>query len=119
MLLIAATPLARSLPDLVQPGVNPVVTKIAEKYNKTPAQVSLRWLIDTGVAPIPSAKLLKYQTENLAIFDFHLTANEINALRKVVAPCRGAANLGLNKCWADPAQIFCNDIATGRSFHCP
>lgn len=115
----AATPLARSLPALVQPGADPVVSRIAAKHNRTEAQVSLRWLVDKGIAPIPSAKSRKFQQENLAIFDFTLSDAEVTELSKVVAPCRGAPNLGLNKCWADPSQIMCNDPLTGRMFHCP
>jgi diketogulonate reductase-like aldo/keto reductase len=42
ILLQAASPLARSIDPLVKPGADPTVTKIAQKYNKSCAQVSLR-----------------------------------------------------------------------------
>ena len=46
----AATPLGRSMPDLVKPGADPLVTSIAQKYKKSPAQVSLRFLLDKASA---------------------------------------------------------------------
>ena len=49
----AATPLARSLPTTVKVGGDPVVSALAKKYSKSPAQISLRFLIEKGVAMIP------------------------------------------------------------------
>ena len=114
----AASPLSRSLPALVKPGVNPVVSAIAQKHGKSPAQVALRWLIEKGVSPIPSASSLAYQKENLEIFDFSLSDADVVSLAKLALPCRGAAADGLQKCWADPAVIMCSD-ENGRMFHCP
>jgi diketogulonate reductase-like aldo/keto reductase len=57
----AASPLARSMPALVKPGANDVVTAIATKYNKAPAQVALRFLLEKGVAIIPSTNNMTYQ----------------------------------------------------------
>ncbi len=114
----AATPLARSLPALVELGADKIVTQIAEKYKKSPAQVSLRYLVDRGIAPIPSAHTAQFQRENLDIFDFSLDADEVKALGAVVANCRGSAALGLTKCWADPNTMMCR-YANGSTFHCP
>lgn len=114
----AATPLARSLPALVQVGGDPTVSAIAKKYSKSPAQVALRFLIEKGVAMIPSAASAAYQTENLDIFDFELTSDEVASLGRVAAPCRGNPADGLAKCWADPGDMMCGS-ADGRMFHCP
>jgi diketogulonate reductase-like aldo/keto reductase len=57
----AATPLARSLPALVKPGSNELITSIATKYKKSPAQVALRFLLEKGVAIIPSTTDPSYQ----------------------------------------------------------
>lgn len=119
VLVQAATPLARSLPALVKPGGNEVVTAIANKYHKTPAQVSLRFLIEVGVSPIPSAHSAKYQKENLDIFDFNLTQAEVRSLGAVAVSCRGNPADGLHKCWADPGDMMCVDPASGRMAHCP
>tara|TARA_B110000208_G_scaffold31736_1_gene41777 strand:- start:7 stop:393 length:387 start_codon:yes stop_codon:yes gene_type:complete len=119
IVLQAATPLARSLPSLVEAGVEPVISGIATKYNKSVAQVALRFLIEKGVAPLASAHSVKYQTENLNIFDFKLTAEEVVSLSLLTNMCRGKACDGLAKCWADPGTMMCSDLKTGRSFHCP
>lgn len=114
----AATPLARSLPALVKVGGNPTVSAIAKKYGKTPAQVSLRFLIEKGVTMVPSATSAEYQAENLDIFGFELTEEEVAELGQVSAPCRGNPADGLAKCWADPGDMMCG-TPEGRMFHCP
>lgn len=119
ILVQAATPLARSLPDLVQLGVNAVISAIATKYHKSPAQVSLRYLLEIGVSPIPSAHSAQFLTEDINIHDFKMTADEVKALGQIAVPCRGAPNMGLMKCWADPNSMMCTDSTTGRMFHCP
>jgi diketogulonate reductase-like aldo/keto reductase len=118
ILVQAATPLARSLPQLVKLGADPTVSTLAAKYKKSPAQVALRFLLELGVAPIPSAKTLAYQLENLDVFDFALTPAETAALGKLTFPCRGNAADGLQKCWADPSSMMCQ-YANGSTFHCP
>lgn len=52
------------------------VKAIAEKYNKTPAQIGLRYLHELGVTPIPKSVRKQRMAENIGIFDFSLTDNE-------------------------------------------
>jgi diketogulonate reductase-like aldo/keto reductase len=59
---------------------DPVVTKIAAAHRKTPAQVVLRWGVQRGTAVIPKATGEAHLAENLAIFDFALTAAEMDAI---------------------------------------
>lgn len=54
--------------------------QIGEKYNKTGAQVILRWLIQKNIPVIPKASSEKHLRENINIFDFSLTAEEISQL---------------------------------------
>lgn len=61
---------------------NPEVLKIAEVYGKTPAQVLLRFLIQSKVATIPKSTNPGRLRENLDVFDFALTDKEMDALRK-------------------------------------
>ena len=56
------------------------ILSIAEKYQKTPAQVLLRWNIQQGIIPIPKSKNPDRLRENIDIFDFSLKAEDINAL---------------------------------------
>lgn len=62
---------------------HPVLTKIGQKYGKTAAQVALRWNIQREVVIIPKTTHRNRMEENLAIWDFNLTEEEmaeINAL---------------------------------------
>lgn len=82
------------------------------------AQISLRFLLEKGIAAIPSASTAVYMLENLNVHDFGLTVEETVALSKLAIPCRGDNSLGLQKCWADPAVMICMH-ANGSQFHCP
>ena len=58
----------------------PTVLSLAEKYGKTPAQVLLRFLTQKGIAVIPRSTRPEHIRENLALFDFALTASEMAVL---------------------------------------
>ena len=57
------------------------VKEIASKYGKTPAQVLLRFLVQSDVAVIPKSVHEERIRENIDIFDFELTADEIETLK--------------------------------------
>ncbi|MDO4649714.1 MAG: aldo/keto reductase [Eubacteriales bacterium] len=57
------------------------VKAIAAKYGKTPAQVLLRFLTQCGVAVIPKSVHEERIKENINIFDFTMTEEELNSLR--------------------------------------
>ena len=62
-----------------------VFTRLAEKYNKSNAQIILRWHIQSGHIIIPGSRNPEHIKDNANIFDFELTndeMNEINALDK-------------------------------------
>lgn len=56
---------------------DPVITKLAEKYGKSPAQIVLRWQIDTGFVVFPKSSKPARVKENFEISGFSLTADEI------------------------------------------
>ncbi|HEC2184063.1 TPA: aldo/keto reductase [Staphylococcus delphini] len=58
----------------------PVLKQLSSKYDKTVAQVILRWHIQNGVMPIPKATSSKRQLENFDIFDFHITDEDLQAI---------------------------------------
>ncbi len=58
----------------------PAVLALAQKYGKTPAQVLLRFLIQMGIAVIPRSTKPEHIRENIALFDFALTADEMAQL---------------------------------------
>ena len=70
---------------------NPVLAKIAAKYDHTPAQVCLRWEIQQGILPLPKSVHKERMAENTKLFDFELTEDEmdiIGALRKLGGQCK-------------------------------
>lgn len=56
------------------------IVKIANAHQKTPTQVILRWHVQLGTLPIPKAASKKHQLENLTIFDFTLSDEELNSI---------------------------------------
>lgn len=56
---------------------HPVVKRIAAKYNKTVAQIVLRWQLEVGNIAIPKSATFERLEQNLNVFDFALTANEV------------------------------------------
>jgi diketogulonate reductase-like aldo/keto reductase len=58
----------------------PILKEIAEKYGKTPAQVVLRWDIQRGIVVIPKSSNLSRQKENLDIFDFELSEEDMKRI---------------------------------------
>ena len=62
---------------------DPVIKRIAEAHGKTPAQVILRWHIQEGFSVIPGASNPDYIKENIQIFDFKLTDEEMTQMRSL------------------------------------
>ncbi|WP_276951596.1 aldo/keto reductase [Helicobacter rodentium] len=55
---------------------NPTLKNIAQKYNKTPAQAVLRFLIEQGISVIPKTSKKHRMIENLNVFDFYLSVED-------------------------------------------
>lgn len=71
------------------PLTDPVITDLATKYGKTPAQVLLRWHIEHGFCVIPKSVKPHRIAENFDVFDFTLTAEEIAAIDALDTGVRG------------------------------
>lgn len=56
---------------------NPVLTEIGAKYGKTVAQVILRWHLQRGVVVIPKSTHVERMQENLNVFDFTLSDDDM------------------------------------------
>lgn len=61
----------------------PLLKKIANKYNKTIVQIVLRWHIQNGVIPLVRSLNPQRQLENISIFDFQLTSQEISEIDSI------------------------------------
>lgn len=83
VVLEAYSPLVRgerSHEKLLQP--------LVKKYGKTPAQVLLRWSLQKGFVPLPKSVTPSRIDENAEVFDFELTADEMESLETgEYAPC--------------------------------
>ena len=59
---------------------NEIIVGIAKTHNKTPAQIILRWHLQTGNIAIPGSTNPAHILENISIFDFELTKEEMQKL---------------------------------------
>ena len=62
---------------------NPIVTNIASKYHKSTAQVILKWHVQMGFIVIPGSKNVDHIKDNIDIFDFSLSQDDMNQIAKL------------------------------------
>jgi 2,5-diketo-D-gluconate reductase A len=74
----AWSPFAEGMNDIFK---NAVLSAIGAKYNKTIAQVILRWLTQRGVVAIPKSGRKERIIENFNIFDFRLSDEDIRSIQ--------------------------------------
>jgi diketogulonate reductase-like aldo/keto reductase len=68
---------------------DPVIAQIAEAHGKTPAQVMLRWGLQHGRSVIPKSTKAHRIAENIDVFDFELTADQLSAIDGLETGRRG------------------------------
>jgi diketogulonate reductase-like aldo/keto reductase len=88
LIFMAYCPLARG-------GIfnDPVLGEIAKARGRTIAQIALRWLIQQDiVAPIPRSGDAKHMRESLEVFDFTLSADEMQRIHALKRPDGRIAN---------------------------
>jgi diketogulonate reductase-like aldo/keto reductase len=80
------SPLGRSVREAAarssggDPLADPTIVRLAETYGKTPAQVVLRWHLGHGLVVIPKSFRPERIAENIDVFDFELSADEVEAI---------------------------------------
>lgn len=89
-------PLGQGRDDLF---THPVLTAVADAHGKSVAQVVLRWLIQREVVVIPKSSRPQRMAENLDVFDFSLTAQEMT---RIAALDTGASTAFDHR---DPASV--------------
>jgi aryl-alcohol dehydrogenase-like predicted oxidoreductase len=60
-----------------------LLNQMGEKYDRTPAQVALNWLIAQGVVPIPGAKTAQQAQQNAGALGWSLSAEEVAQVEQV------------------------------------
>jgi len=78
--VVAYSPVARMHDKLIG---NFILTELAKKYGKTVTQIILRWDYQCGVITIPKTQQVKRLLENIEIFDFELSSDEILAIDSI------------------------------------
>ena len=68
------------------PFEEPVVVDAAQRHGVTPGQVILRWQVQRGLLPIPKSKTPERQAQNLDVFGFELTGEEMSAITALGRP---------------------------------
>jgi diketogulonate reductase-like aldo/keto reductase len=62
---------------------NPILTKYAEKYGKSVAQISLRFLVQKGIIPLVKSSSMERMKQNEDIFDFEITPEDMSILNNM------------------------------------
>jgi diketogulonate reductase-like aldo/keto reductase len=78
MALVAYSPVAKGKVKAVE-----ALAKIGARYGKSAAQVSLRWLMQQNVVAIPRTSKVERLSENIAIFDFSLSDQEMDEIYRM------------------------------------
>lgn len=81
MAVTAYSPIARG-----RAGGDKVLARIGRAHKKTAAQVSLRFLVQQGAVVIPRSSKVERLSENLDIFNFVLTEEEMDEIRSLASP---------------------------------
>ena len=75
------------------------LARIGERYRKTAAQVCLRWLVQQNVAAIPRTSKLERLSENLDVFDFELSDEEMSRISTMGSPDGRLTDYGFAPKW--------------------
>ena len=79
---------------------DPAITALAAKYDRTPAQIILRWHIQQGRSVIPKSQRPERIRENIAIFDFALESVDVDSISALDTGQRGGPDpeaVGINR----------------------
>ena len=60
-----------------------VMLGLAEKYNRSVPQITLRWHLQNGVVPIPKSSNIERIKENLNILDFEISEEDMKLIDKL------------------------------------
>lgn len=69
----------------------PFLNELAKKYNKSPAQIMLRWCVQQGLVVLPKSKTPERIKQNIKIFDFELFPSDMEKLKDL--------NTNFRTCW--------------------
>ena len=92
--LVAYSPIAKGRIKSDQ-----TLAAIGHAHRKTPAQVCLRWLVQQNVSAIPRTSRVERLSENIEIFDFELSADEMDRIGRLASPKGRLTDFGFAPKW--------------------
>lgn len=92
--VVAYCPIARG-----QVKNDEIIAEIARRHGQTPAQISLRWLVQQGVGAIPRTSKIERLSENLDVFDFALSEDEMTTIAAMGSPKGRICNYAFSPAW--------------------
>jgi len=97
--VVAYCPLGRPDPERKVPQYiyGKAIKKLAHKYGRTPAQLTLRYVLQIGAYPIPRATKTEHLLENFTIFDFIISKEDMLVMDSFNGKCRLLPFRQLNK----------------------
>ena len=78
----------------------------AANHGVSPMQVSLRWSLQRGVAVVPKARDAAHQEDNLRLFGFALSHDEMAALNALDGGAEAAASREVAAVRGDPRSVY-------------
>ena len=81
--IMAWGPLAQGASDLLSDSV---LIALAERYHKTVQQIALRYLVQRSIIAIPKSTHVERMKQNLDVFDFSLTLDDMESIRPLDKP---------------------------------
>jgi 2,5-diketo-D-gluconate reductase B len=75
------------------------LAQVGRTYGKTAAQVCLRWLVQQNVSAIPRTSKIERLSENIDIFDFALSADEMALISRMGSPTGRLTDFGFAPKW--------------------
>jgi diketogulonate reductase-like aldo/keto reductase len=94
MALVAYNPLAKG-----RIKNDRALQRIGDRYRKTSAQIGLRWLVQQGVAAIPRTSRLERLSENIEIFDFELSDEDMQEISAMGSSSGRLTDFGFAPKW--------------------
>ena len=92
--LVAYSPIAKG-----RIKTDETLAQIGRAHRKTPAQVCLRWLVQQSVSAIPRTSRIERLSENIEIFDFELSAQEMDQISALAHPKGRLTDFGFAPKW--------------------
>jgi 2,5-diketo-D-gluconate reductase A len=71
---------------------DPTIAGVARRHSKTPAQIVLRWHVQLGLIPIPKTSRPQRLAENIDVFDFELSSDEMDEITELDRHGEGAVD---------------------------